>query len=237
MKSVGKTMKIANQHRISEKEALANLLTNYRDTPHPSTGVTPNDMLFRNPPQTIFPRRDIPEHNIHEARLRDSAMKLARQEKINSGKYRQESSFRMGDTVLIRNYNKTSKYDPCFQYSPLTITDVQNNGRCLTLQRHSDGRLLQRHPDDVKLYHGPNTHPEVQDCNVSGDKQCALQLQQQSLSNAYSDQDDDGVVFSTAGGVQIPPPPGLPPPPGFGGHPIRQRRMNPRYYNDNMINT
>ena len=66
MKSVGKTMKIAKQHNISEKEALAQLLSNYRDTPHPSTGVTPNDMMFRDPPQSAFPRpRNIPERSIY----------------------------------------------------------------------------------------------------------------------------------------------------------------------------
>ena len=235
MKSVGKTMKIASQHGTNEKEALTHLLTNYRDTPHPSTGVTPNDMLFRDPPQTVFPRRDILEHHIQEARQRDSATKHARKEKINSSKYRQKSSFGVGDTVLIRNYNKTSKYDPYFQYSPLTVTDIQNDGRCLTLQRHSDGRLLQRHPDDVKMYHGSLILPEQQ-YTIPDDEQCALHLQKQLQQNMYIDHDDEGIAFSTTGEVPIPPPPGLPPPPGIGGRPVRQCRMNPRYYNDNMVN-
>ena len=64
MKSVGKTMKIAHQHRTSEKDALSQLLSNYRDTPHPATGITPNDMLFRDPPQSSFPRRNISEQSI-----------------------------------------------------------------------------------------------------------------------------------------------------------------------------
>lgn len=58
MRGVGKTMKIAKQNHVNEKDALSQLLSNYRDTPHPATGVPPAAMLFRDNPQTsIFPRR------------------------------------------------------------------------------------------------------------------------------------------------------------------------------------
>ena len=157
MKSVGKTMKIASHNKSTETGALTDLLTNYRDTPHPATGVTPNDMMFRDPPQTSFPRRSVPEKNINEARIRDSALKHARQEKINAGKYRQQSVFGVGDIVLMRNYDKTSKYDPLFQYSPLMVTEVQNGGRCLTIQRISDGMTFKRNPDDLKPFKQHNT--------------------------------------------------------------------------------
>ena len=163
MKSVGKTMKIASKNKHSEKEVLAQLLSNYRDTPHPATGVTPSDMFFRDPPQSTFPRRSISEQQITEARARDAHIKHARQEKINDGKYRQQSDFRVGEKVLIRNYEKTSKYDPLFQYEPRIITDIQHGGRCLTLLRQSDGQTLKRHPDDVKRLNQPTrcTSPPV----------------------------------------------------------------------------
>ena len=183
----------------------------------------------------MFPRRNILEHQVQEARQRDSVTKHARKEKINSSKYRQKSLFEIGDTVLIRNYNKTSKYDPYFQYSPLTVTDIQNDGRCLTLQRNSDGRLLQRHPDDVKMYRGPQILPEQY--SLPEDEQCALFFQKQLQQDMYIDHDDEGIVLSSTGEVPIPPPPGLPPLPGGADRPVRQRRMNPRYYNDNMVNT
>ena len=47
MRPIGKTMKIAHHKGQNEKVALQHLLQNYRDTPHPSTGVPPAAMLFR----------------------------------------------------------------------------------------------------------------------------------------------------------------------------------------------
>lgn len=81
MKSVGKTVKIARQNGIDSNTALAQLLSNYRDSPHPATGLTPNDMMFRHPPQSTFPRKQTPvnEEQITRARERDRKMKLDRQ--------------------------------------------------------------------------------------------------------------------------------------------------------------
>ena len=234
MKSVGKTMKIATQNKNSERDALAQLLSNYRDTPHPATGVTPNDMMFRNPPQSCFPRRDVLEQHIHDARVRDAEIKNDRQEKINSGKYRHQSTFQVGDKVLIRNFNKTSKYDPLFQTSPLVITDVQNNGRCLTLQRLSDGKVYQRHPDDVKPYKGTAaTLPppqQQQQLTTPANEQFTHYFQKQ-MWDLHNEDDDEGVTLS----VPLLPPPGFPPLPQH-QRPLRQRTPNPRYFNDNLVN-
>ena len=84
MKSIGKSMKIAHHNNTSEKKVLAQLLSNYRDTPHPSTGVTPNDMLFQHLPQSVFPRKDITEQTIKTAQKRDELLKQGRTEKVNS---------------------------------------------------------------------------------------------------------------------------------------------------------
>ena len=39
MKPVGKTMKIARHNKVPERQALQQLLTKYRDTAHPVTGM------------------------------------------------------------------------------------------------------------------------------------------------------------------------------------------------------
>ena len=44
---LGKTMKIAHLHYQAEKKTLESFLQNYRDTPHPATGVFPAAMMFR----------------------------------------------------------------------------------------------------------------------------------------------------------------------------------------------
>ena len=135
MKSIGKTMKIAHHNKIPEKRAL-----NYRDTPHPPTGITPNDMLFRHPPQSVFPRKNITEHDVKNAQKRDELLKLEREERINHGKYRKESNFEIGDNVLIQNFARNSKFNPFFQCDPLQIIKVEDGGHRLTMKRISNGK-------------------------------------------------------------------------------------------------
>ena len=155
MKTIGKSMKIGKHNKVNEKRTLTQLLSNYRGTPHPATGMSPSDMFFQHSPQSVFPRKDVNEQDVQNARQRDELLKRERKNKINAGKYRKISKFQVGDIVLVRNFNKSSKYDPYFQYDPLEIIQVNNNGRCLTLRRLNDGKSYQRHPDDVKLYRGP----------------------------------------------------------------------------------
>ena len=241
MKTVGKAMKISSQNKNSESEVLTQLLSNYRDTPHPATGITPNDMMFRDSPQSIFPRRSISEQHIVRARARDADIKHSRQQRINSGKYRQQSTFRVGDLVLIRNYEKTSKYDPLFQYSPLTITDIHNDGRCLTLQRNSDGKTFKRHPDDVKpLSRSTATPPATPPFSTGGpittDEELDTRYLQESLYIPFEEEDYYETSDPPIDLPPVPPPPGFPPVPQHVERPRRQPIPNKRYYNEDMVN-
>ena len=47
MRPLGKAMKIAHMNKENEKDTLELLPNNYRDTPHPATGLTPASILFR----------------------------------------------------------------------------------------------------------------------------------------------------------------------------------------------
>ena len=228
MKSVGKTMKISHRNTISEKEALDRLLSNYRDSPHPATGIPPNDMFFRHPPQTVFPRRNVHNDTVENARERDAATKQRRQHTINSSKYRKPSNFQEGDIVLIRNFNKKSKYDPYFQYSPLAITKIENNGRCLTLMRLSDGQMYKRHPDDVKLYNGSVDNASDNAEEIDNHEIYLRDLQHKLINQTIYD-DDYGDDFQQQ--IALPQPPPLEP-----QRLVRQRIPNPRYYNEDMVN-
>ena len=68
MQPLGKCMKIANHKRVDKEKALKDLLTAYRSMPHPVTGLSPGEKLFRhgycgifsnrkNAPTKILPRR------------------------------------------------------------------------------------------------------------------------------------------------------------------------------------
>ena len=152
MKPLGKTMKIAHRNKVPERTALQQLLDSYRDTPHPATRVSPAAMLFRDGQKGTFPRRSASPEEIVRARMFDLDEKGKRRDRVNSSKYRKATEFSVGDEVLVRNYKKSSKFQPIFIPEPYVVTQINDNGRYyLTLERVSDGQILKRHPDDVKF--------------------------------------------------------------------------------------
>ena len=140
MRPLGKAMKIAHHSGRGEKAALQTLLHNYRDTPHPSTGIPPAAMMFRDSMSSVFPRRAVHDDDVEAARHYDKQQKLSREEYINNSKYKQFSNLSVGDQVLVRNYNKKSKFQPIFSPEQYTITGIADHGRKLSIERESDGK-------------------------------------------------------------------------------------------------
>ena len=89
---------------VLEKKALSQLLSNYRDTPHPSTCIALAVMMFRDSHQTTFPRMPVSEEAVKIARERDLKNKHSREEKISAPEYGVSSDFKKGDNVLLRNF-------------------------------------------------------------------------------------------------------------------------------------
>ena len=154
MRPLGKTMKIARDTKTKENDALKTLLSNYRNTPHPATGISPASMLYRDGQRSNFPRVTATDEEVRDARKRELLLKQTNQQKINSGKYRTDSEFMVGEHVLIRNYQKQRKFDPLFLPDDFVVVEIGNHGRCLTVERLSDGMQLKRHPDDLKKFTG-----------------------------------------------------------------------------------
>ena len=148
MKPLGKSMKIAISNKTPENIAIKELLESYRDTPHPATGIPPNSMLFRDQPQTQFPRRIIPESEISKARARDDYKKKIRTNEINNSKYKQKSTFKVGEHVLVRN-NRKSKFEPYFSPDDYIVSEILHEGSVIKIKRE-DGKTFLRHPDDLK---------------------------------------------------------------------------------------
>ena len=147
-------MKIAHQDRHPDTMALKQLLDNYRDTPHPATGIPPSAMMFRDNQQNIFPRVQVTEEQVQSARKQDEAIKHEREEKINASKYRKSMDVSVGDIVMIRNFNKRSKFDPLFIPEAFKVLEVSKDKRLLIIVRDRDGKTFRRHPDDVKPFKG-----------------------------------------------------------------------------------
>lgn len=159
MRPLGKTMKIAHFSKTPEDVALRQLLLNYRDTPHPSTGISPSAMMFRDGQEGAFPRVTVSEETANNARDRDRELKDTRGKEVNSSKFRKEANITVGDSVLMRNHRKRVKFDPDFIPERFKVIDVANNGRIITILKEADGSRFIRHPDDIKIFEGsfPNS--------------------------------------------------------------------------------
>ena len=57
MKPLGKCLKIAIKNNCNKEKAIRELLLAYRTTPHPATGLSPGEMLFRHGYRGPFPNR------------------------------------------------------------------------------------------------------------------------------------------------------------------------------------
>ena len=57
MKPLGKLLKIAHRNKTAKEKPVRELLMAYRTTPHPATGLSPGEMLFRHGYRGTFPNR------------------------------------------------------------------------------------------------------------------------------------------------------------------------------------
>lgn len=157
MRPLGKAMKIGHHNGTPEKESLRNVLKNYRQTPHIATGIAPATMLFRHGQRLDFPRRHSTEDDVRKARETDQKRKTQNENRVNCSKYRKKSHFQIGDNVLIRNYNKSRKFDTLFLQEAFKIVDINKEGNKVTVQQEGNGLTLCRHPDDIKPFeHKPD---------------------------------------------------------------------------------
>ena len=195
-------MKIAHDDKTSEKGALQNLLSNYRNTPHPATGISPSSMLFRDGQRSAFPRVKVSNEAVQQARSRDLASKQKRQSEINSGKYKSDSKFLVGEHVLIRNYHRERKFDPLFLPDDFVVMEVANDGLLLTLKNVSTGAQLKRHPDEVKRFSGVHNNTETP--HYTSEREILQQYLQKftQLTNEMEDSYESFKFQSTNPGAQ-----------------------------------
>ena len=181
MKPLGKAMKMAIDSSNSLQTALTHLLNNYRDTPHPATGLPPSAMLFRDPPNSVFPRVAVSDKQIQVARKQDVESKLERQVDVNSSKYKKRSEVGIGDWVLIRNFNKKSKFDPLFQPKPCMVKQSENGW--VVLER--DGSSYRRHLDDIKPLQYQPPQKNATDIAADTDTEWQWKIPEQDEDESY----------------------------------------------------
>ena len=236
MKPLGKAMRIGVAEKTSEKESLQSFLRSYRDIPHPSTGVAPASMLFRDGVRSNLPRQTLSNDEVLTARKTDKDSKETRKADYNASRHVKPANFQAGEQVLVRNYTKKSKYEPTFLPERYVVVDVMANGKIVLVQSSRTGRFLKRHPNDIKLFEGDIPEPSF---NKSRSEEEILQAWREAFA---------ALDFDTAGddGSEDAINPGLPEPERHmnrGGEAVlpqavrrsgRERNANPRYFNDNF---
>ena len=150
MRPIGKCMKTAHYNRSDKGQALDEMLSTYRATPHPSTGLPPGEMLFRSGYKRDFPRREPNQQKIEDAIVKDRQDRQLRSNYMNTSKHRRQSHLAPNDLVYVRNMVR-NKFDPLFGPELHKVIDVKGNGT--TLLRLADDRIVRRHLDDVKYTH------------------------------------------------------------------------------------
>ena len=92
------------------------MLLNYRNTPHPSTGKSPAELMIRRPIRTRIPIKMTPlrESTDLEARDKNQQVNKARKLEFDKRKHAKEVTINKGDKILIKQEKSTIKppYDP-----------------------------------------------------------------------------------------------------------------------------
>ena len=132
-------------------------LMQYRNTPHPSTGKTPSELMFNRVVRTRLPtvRKVVNTVAVQEAREKDQQERLKRKEMRDRKKTAQERAVKPGDKVLVAQRKTTTK--PPFDPNPYTITEVK--GTQVTVEREGKKsrkrnmakvKMLQERPERLR---------------------------------------------------------------------------------------
>lgn len=137
MKATNKRIRIANVANTHWKVELSKYLNRYNQTPHSSTGYSPNMLLLGHDNCEILP--NLRPRTLNE-KIRAKAIENDEESKKRMKKYAdiyqntKHREFKINDPVL-HAWNRTHKHQPLFDQHPYRIT--KKNGTMLTAMREN----------------------------------------------------------------------------------------------------
>ena len=194
MKLLNKTEQIAHLQGGDSNTAIQGMLTGYRSTPHPATGVTPYEALMNRQVRTKLDHQT--RENNHE-NARDTAVNKRDEEykqkvKLNAqNKNIKQHDFIIGDHVLLKQ-KKTNKWSTAFEPAFYTIT--QMNGSCIAARRITDGRDVCRDASQFKLANAVIENDLDEEIVVNGGESDVEEWRQQILQSARPHSDPEETV-------------------------------------------
>ena len=132
-------------------------LLNYRNTPHPSTGKTPSEMIMLRRTKTKIPsiKRTIDSVIHKEAKQKDAETRAARKEMFDKKHKVKKQIIQPGDQVLIKQEKTTIK--PPFDPKPYDVTEVKGSqvaarrGDKVRIRNMAKVKLLRKRPEHLVL--------------------------------------------------------------------------------------
>ena len=155
MTPLGKAIEVAFD--TNKPVAIDELLTDYRSTPHPATGLTPGDMVFRGGYHSKLPKKTPPAYSqIEEAKGRDKEWKTKVIAIKNASRWRKYPNIILGEDVLVMRSQTRGKFHSLYEPTPCTVIDVKcARYKLLSCDTRRSRQPIFRHASQIKLYHEP----------------------------------------------------------------------------------
>ena len=150
MKVLNKTEQIAHLQGQNSTMAVQEMLTGYRSTPHPGTGITPYQALMNRQVRTKLDYTN-PDEQASEQDLNiDKHDSVYKQKLKQSAENRnnKEHNFIIGDYVLLKQ-KKQNKWSTA--YEPVFYVIFKVTGSTVAARRVTDGREVHRDASQFKL--------------------------------------------------------------------------------------
>jgi hypothetical protein len=142
MANLGKVIRAAKLTDTNVDVALQAFLRAYRDTPHSSTGVAPNALMFGRSRTSGLPEqlsRGDPfaqqQEQHAKARTNDDVAKAKMKADFDARKRARECNIRIGDSVALK-LNRTTKSTPDWDPRPFVVVD--RNHSMITAEREGE---------------------------------------------------------------------------------------------------
>ena len=177
MAVIVKTVHAAIAEARDPKTEIRRRLMNYRNTPHPSTGKSPSELIMGRPLKTKIAALVTPARGkVHEeAKLQDKATRTLRKQRYDKRKNATTTTITPGDKVLIKQQKSTIK--PPFNPKPFTVVKVKGTqvtatrGTKIRTRNLSKVKPLRKQPPHLQAT--PKTKPD----NSSSDDEDYINFQ------------------------------------------------------------
>ena len=155
-RTLGKLLQCAKAEGKEWRNELDKFLLQYRTTPHPATGKSPANMLFKHKANNDLPSIIQQNTNIQQKQInqKDQMYKMKFKSHADNHRNLKSVEYKVGEEVLIQNMNRKNKSEPFYETKPYQVIDV--NYHKLKLQGN---KTCYRNKAHVKKYIRPQSKP------------------------------------------------------------------------------